>query len=153
MMNESKLEVLAFTIAEQHYGIRIDSVREIRGYEKVTEIANAPSQLRGIINLRGTIVPIIDMRVHLGISDPIFNAQTVVVILNIGIKLIGIVVDTVSEVFILDEENIKPAPDFGNKVDTAFINGVASIETVTMLLLDINSLIASIFIDNNFEQK
>src|SRR5476649_2080973 len=104
-------EFLAFTLGKEEYGIDILKVQEIRGYESVTRIANAPEFVKGVVNLRGIIVPIVDLRVKFSLGNPTYDEFTVVVILNIGTRVVGIVVDSVSDVFTLTPGQIKPAPD------------------------------------------
>ncbi|HWT71028.1 MAG TPA: chemotaxis protein CheW, partial [Oxalicibacterium sp.] len=91
------LEVLAFTLGKEEYGISIQKVQELRGYETVTRIANAPDFIKGVVNLRGNIVPIIDMRIKFNLGTPTYDQMTVVVILNVANRVIGMVVDSVSD--------------------------------------------------------
>src|SRR5215467_11833517 len=103
-------EFLTFALGQEAYGIEILKVQEIRGYEAVTTIPNAPSYLKGVINLRGTIVPIVDLRIKLNFSNVEYTKFTVVIILNVANRVIGVVVDSVSDVLALTTEQIKPAP-------------------------------------------
>src|SRR5579871_5534346 len=105
-------EFLAFTLGQEEYGIDILKVQEIRGYETVTRIANAPAFIKGVVNLRGVIVPIIDMRIKFNLADPTYDQFTVVIILNVGGRVVGMVVDGVSDVISLTPEQIRPSPDF-----------------------------------------
>ncbi|MEI8324662.1 MAG: chemotaxis protein CheW, partial [Betaproteobacteria bacterium] len=104
-------EYLTFRLDQEEYGIDILKVQEIRGYETPTRIANAPGFLKGVVNLRGTIVPIVDMRLKFNCSKAEYNNFTVVIILNLGSRIVGIVVDSVSDVMELPPESIRPAPD------------------------------------------
>src|SRR5438105_6918460 len=100
-------EFLAFTLGKEEYGIDILKVQELRGYEAVTRIANSPDFIKGVVNLRGIIVPIIDMRIKFNLGEPTYNQFTVVIILNIAGRIVGMVVDSVSDVIALSSEQIK----------------------------------------------
>src|SRR5512137_1011269 len=104
-------ELLTFTLGSEEYGIDILKVQEIRGYDTVTHIANAPEFIKGVINLRGVIVPIVDMRIKFKVGEPTYNEFTVVIIMNVLEKIVGMVVDGVSDVVALSQEQIKPAPE------------------------------------------
>ncbi|MGZ9043697.1 MAG: chemotaxis protein CheW, partial [Telluria sp.] len=110
-------EFLAFTLGSEEYGIDILKVQEIRGYEAVTRIANAPEFIKGVINLRGVIVPILDLRVKFRLSQADYDEFTVVIILNVAGRVVGMVVDSVSDVITLSPEQIRPAPKFGAVLD------------------------------------
>lgn len=140
---EATREVLVFVLGAEEYGVDILKVQEIRGYEKVTPIPSAPEYLKGVVNLRGTIVPVIDMRVKFGMSEPKYDAFTVVVILRIAHRTIGIVVDAVSDVVGLAQDEVKPAPQLGTVVDSSFIAGLATQNDRMVLLLDIEKLLSS----------
>lgn len=105
-------EFLVFTLGDEEYGIDILKVQEIRGYDQVTRIANTPSFIKGVTNLRGVIVPIVDLRVKFEQGDVEYNENTVVIVLNFGQRVVGIVVDGVSDVLSLTAEQIRPAPEF-----------------------------------------
>ena len=135
-------ELLTFTIGAEEYCIDILKVQEIRGYDSVTRIANTPEYIKGVLNLRGNIVPIIDLRLKLGLGDPTYNDTTVVIILNIGEKVIGTVVDGVSDVITLDAATIRPAPEFGASLDTRYVLGLAPHEERMLILVDIEKLIS-----------
>lgn len=137
------VEVLAFTLGTEEYGINILRVQEIRGYEKVTRVANAPPHVKGVINLRGMIVPIVDMRIKFNLEDQAYNQSTVVVILNLGSRTVGIVVDGVSDVITLSQEQIKPAPEIGKGIDTGFLVGLATLDDRMLILIDIDALMSS----------
>src|ERR1700710_2497149 len=111
-------EFLAFTLGKEEYGIDILKVQEIRGYEAVTRIANAPDFIKGVVNLRGIIVPIVDMRIQFNLGEPTYYQFTVVIILNISGRVVGMVVDSVSDVITLSMEQIKPAPEMGTTFDS-----------------------------------
>jgi purine-binding chemotaxis protein CheW len=135
-------EFLAFTLGAEEYGIDIQQVQELRGYEAVTHIANAPEFIKGVINLRGVIVPILDMRLRFGLKDPAYDQFTVVVILKVKGRTIGLVVDSVSDVAALAPEQIKPTPEFGAAMDTRYLTGIATVGEHMLALLDIEKLLS-----------
>lgn len=136
-------EYLAFTLGREEYGIDILKVQEIRGYETVTRIANAPDFIKGVINLRGIIVPIVDLRIKFQLERVEYNQYTVVIILNLTDRVVGIVVDGVSDVLTLQSQQIKPAPEFSGALDTEYIRGLGSIEERMLILVDIERLLMS----------
>lgn len=136
-------EFLTFCLGNEEYGIEILKVQEIRGWEQPTTIANSPDFIKGVINLRGTIVPIVDMRIKFGLGNADYNALTVVIILNVAKRVVGIVVDAVSDVITLSGEQIRPAPQFGGAMDTQHIVGLGTIEERMLILLDIERLMCS----------
>jgi purine-binding chemotaxis protein CheW len=136
-------EFLAFTLGREEYGIDILKVQEIRGYESVTRIANAPEFIKGLINLRGIIVPIIDMRIRFSLGTPTYDQFTVVIILNISGRIVGMVVDSVSDVTTLTPEQIKPAPEMGTVLDTDYLIGLGTLDERMLILMDIDKLMSS----------
>ena len=136
-------EFLSFRLGHEEYAIDILKVQEIRAHEAVTRIANAPAYLKGVINLRGQIVPIVDLRVKLAMERVEVDASTVVIILNIAGRVVGMVVDAVSDVVALAPDQIRPAPAFGNLVDASFIRGIAPVEERMLILVDIARLMTS----------
>lgn len=136
-------EVLAFTLGREEYGIDILKVQEIRGYDAVTRIANAPEFIMGVINLRGVIVPIVDMRIMFNLGEPSYDQFTVVIILNIGKRVVGMVVDSVSDVITLSAEQIKPAPEMGTAMKSDYLLGLGTIEDRMLILVDIDLLMSS----------
>src|SRR5512143_597104 len=136
-------ELLTFTLGSEEYGIDILKVQEIRGYDAVTTIANSPEFIKGVINLRGIIVPIVDMRIkfHLGKVD--YNQFTVVIILNIAKRVVGIVVDGVSDVITLTPEQLKPSPEFSTAMDTQYITGLGTVDERMIIVVDIERLLSS----------
>jgi len=134
-------QFLAFCIGREEYGVHLHKVQELRPYESVTAIANAPSFFKGVINLRGAIVPILDMRIRFG-STATYDAFTVVVILSLGETVIGMVVDSVSDVVLLQADQVKPPPSFGNTVATAHLIGMGALEGRMLTLIDIDALLA-----------
>jgi purine-binding chemotaxis protein CheW len=137
------VEALAFTLGNEEYGINILKVQEIRGYDTVTQIANAPEFIKGVINLRGIIVPIVDMRIKFNLGKPTYDQFTVVIVLNIGERVIGMVVDSVSDVITLNPEQIKPAPDLGSALKTDHLIGLGTIDERMVILVDIDKLMSS----------
>lgn len=142
--NDQSREFLSFTLGGVEYGIDILKVREIRGYDSgaVTPVANAPAHVKGIINLRGTIVPIVDLRIRFSLEKQTYDRQTVVVILNIHSHIVGIVVDGVSDVMRLRPEQIGSAPQLGAGVAMRYLVGIATIETRMLILVDIDQLMS-----------
>ncbi len=136
-------EFLAFTLGNEEYGIDILKVQEIRGYEAVTRIANAPEFLKGVINLRGIIVPVVDMRIKFDLGTPTYDQFTVVIILNIGGRVVGMVVDSVSDVTTLMPEQIKPSPEMGTTFNTDYLIGLGTLDERMLILVDIDKLMSS----------
>ncbi len=136
-------EFLTFRLGAEEYGIEILKVQEIRGWEQPTTIANSPDFIKGVINLRGTIVPIVDMRIKFGLAEAEYNALTVVIILNVASRVVGMVVDAVSDVITLSGEQIRPAPQFGTILDMQHIVGLGTVEDRMLILLDIEKLMCS----------
>lgn len=136
-------EYLTFTLGNEEYGIDILKVQEIRGYDTVTHIANAPEFIKGVINLRGVIVPIVDMRIKFKVGEPSYNEFTVVIIMNVLGRVIGMVVDGVSDVVGLSPEQIKPAPEMGAAMDTDYITGLGTLNDQMLILVDIEKLMSS----------
>ena len=133
-------EFLTFTLGKEEYGIEILKVQEIRSYEAVTTIANAPEFIKGVVNLRGTIVPIVDMRIKFNLGEVDYTQFTVVIILNVAGRVVGMVVDSVSDVISLGPEQIRPAPDFSSSFDTKYITGLGTVEERMLILVDIEKL-------------
>ncbi|MBC7939012.1 MAG: chemotaxis protein CheW [Chitinophagaceae bacterium] len=147
-------EFLTFRLGEEEYGIDILRVQEIRSYEQPTRIANAPSFIKGVVNLRGVIVPIIDLRLKLGCEKVEYNGFTVVVVLTVRGRVVGAVVDSVSDVLELSRDQIKPAPQLHSSVDASYITGIGSIRSSAsgdsahdsermLILMDIEALLSS----------
>jgi len=140
---EATREVLVFVLGKEEYGVDILKVQEIRGYEKVTPIPAAPAYLKGVVNLRGIIVPVIDLRIKFGMADPKYDSFTVVIILRLATRVIGMVVDGVSDVVALGASEVKPAPQLGSLVDSSFLAGLATQGDRMVLLLDIERFLSS----------
>lgn len=136
-------EFLTFRLGGEEYGIDILRVQEIRSYEPPTRIANAPHFIKGVVNLRGVIVPIIDLRLKLGCENAEYNGFTVVIVLNVKGRVVGAVVDSVSDVLELTREHIKPAPELNGSVDGSFITGIGSVGERMLILMDIEGLMSS----------
>ncbi len=136
-------EFLSFTLGEEEYAIDILKVQEIRGYEAVTRIANAPEFIKGVINLRGIIIPILDMRIKFNLGTPVYNEFTVVIILNITGRIMGIVVDGVSDVIMLNNNQIKPPPEMRAAFNTDYLIGLGTIDDRMLILIDIDKLMSS----------
>ncbi|HEX4909993.1 MAG TPA: chemotaxis protein CheW [Permianibacter sp.] len=141
--SDNAMEILTFTLGNEEYGIDILKVQEIRGYETTTHIANAPPFIKGVINLRGTIVPIVDLRIRFNVGEATYDEFTVVIILNVGNRVVGMVVDGVSDVLALAEDNIKPPPQLSSTINIAFIRGLGTLEKRMIILIDIEGLMAS----------
>ncbi len=133
-------EFLTFTLGSEEYGIDILKVQEIRGYEAVTRIANTPAFIKGVVNLRGTIVPIVDLRIKFKLGDVEYNQFTVVIILNVSGRVVGIVVDSVSDVIALTDEQIRPAPEFAGEIESDYITGLGTAAERMLILVDIEKL-------------
>ncbi|AEQ96421.1 chemotaxis protein CheW [Xanthomonas oryzae pv. oryzicola] len=136
-------EFLSFALGEEHYGVDILKVQEIRGYDSVTRLPDAPDYIKGVINLRGTIVPVIDLRLKLRLKEARYDAFTVMIVLNVEDRVVGIVVDSVSDVIPLTDDQIRPTPEFGAAVDTRFISGIGTQDDRMLILLDIETLLDS----------
>lgn len=140
-------EYLAFRLGGEEYGIDILRVQEIRNFESPTRIASAPAFILGVVNLRGVIVPVLDMRRRMGCESAAFDASTVTIVLNVNSRVVGMVVDSVSDVVQLTTDLIKPAPVLAAAVDARYITGVATLDAHDqrrmLILLDIDTLMAS----------
>ena len=135
-------EYLTFRLGQEEYGIDILRVQEIRSYEQPTRLAHAPDFIKGVIDLRGVIVPIVDLRLKLGCATAEYTDFTVVIILNVGGIVLGAVVDAVADVVALAEGDIKPAPQFESQIDAAFVRGIATVGERMLIVLDIESLLS-----------
>ena len=136
-------EYLTFRLGAEEYGIDILRVQEIRSFEPPTRIANAPAFLKGVVNLRGVIVPIVDLRLKLGCDSAEYNHFTVVIVLNVRARVVGAVVDSVSDVLELGGDAIRPAPAMNASIDTSFITGIGSVNDRMLILMDIEALMGS----------
>ena len=136
-------EFLVFTLGDEEYGIDILKVQEIRGYDQVTRIANTPVFIKGVTNLRGVIVPIVDLRVKFSQQDVEYNDNTVVIVLNLGQRVVGIVVDGVSDVLSLAADQIRPAPEFAVTLSTESLTGLGALGERMLILVNIEKLLSS----------
>lgn len=138
-------EFLVFALAQQEYGIDILKVQEIRGYDQqsVTRIANVPKFIKGVTNLRGVIVPVVDLRIRLNLDQVQYNEHTVVIILNIHSRVVGIVVDAVSDVQTLQASQISTAPQFGSAFAAEYLSGIGTVDDRMLILIDIEALMTS----------
>ncbi|MGM0824425.1 MAG: chemotaxis protein CheW [Pseudomonadota bacterium] len=136
-------EFLVFSLGEEEYAIDILKVQEIRGYENVTRIANAPDFIKGVTNLRGVIVPIVDLRIKFHLENVEYGGQTVVIVVNVADRVVGIVVDGVSDVMTLTPDQIKPAPEFGVTLSSDFLSGLGSLDDRMLVIVDIDKLLTS----------
>ncbi len=136
-------EFLTFRLGGEEYGIEILKVQEIRGYDAITHIANAPDFIKGVVNLRGIIVPIADMRIKFRLGKADYDQFTVVIILNVAGRVMGIVVDGVSDVITLSTEQMRPTPGMGSVIDTEYIMGLGTVDERMLILIDIEKLMMS----------
>lgn len=136
-------EYLTFVLGNEEYGIEILKVQEIRGYDTVTKIANTPEFIKGVINLRGSIVPIIDLRILFHLGEVEYNQFTVVIILNVKGRIMGIVVDGVSDVISLQASQISPVPDLVTTISTKYLVGLGTVNDHMLILVDIEQLMTS----------
>jgi purine-binding chemotaxis protein CheW len=134
-------QYLTFTMAGEEYGVEILKVQEIKGYSAITPIPNTPAYVKGVMNLRGTIIPVIDLRAKLAMAEGQYNQFTAIVVLTVGAKTMGLVVDAVSDVLKIPRAEIQAAPDFGAAVDARFINGMAKAGDKLVVLLDIERVL------------
>ncbi|MDV6340634.1 MAG: chemotaxis protein CheW [Nitrosomonas sp.] len=135
-------EFLTFRLGSEEYGIEILKVQEIRGYDSITHIANSPDYIKGVINLRGIIVPIIDMRIKFDLGQATYDQFTVVIILTVAGRVMGIVVDGVSDVITLTDEQMRQAPGLGSVIDTEYIMGLGTVDERMLILIDIEKLMS-----------
>lgn len=149
VMGAGENQFLTFVLEHEEYAVDILRVQEIRGWESVTRIPNTPEYIRGVLNLRGSIVPIVDLRMRFNMKSIEYGVTTVIVVLKVmkedgsGSRTMGIVVDGVSEVYSVPESEIRDAPDFGTKVRTEFIKGLATIDEKMVIIIDIDKMLNS----------
>jgi purine-binding chemotaxis protein CheW len=135
-------EYLAYSLGDEGFAVDILKVREIRGYEQPTRIAGAPPHVRGVIDLRGTIVPIVDMRIHSGVANPRLDDSTVVIILDLGQRMIGMVVDGVSDVMRIDANDVRPVPEMDG-FDAEYLTGIATHDGAMLMMVDVAALFST----------
>ena len=145
--SEHLQEYLTFSLGAEEYGIDILKVQEIRGYEQPTRIANSPPFIKGVVNLRGVIVPIVDLRLKFALAEAQYNEFTVVIILNVAQRTVGVVVDSVSDVLELAAAQIKEAPQFNALLDASYVTGLGTVlsgdDERMLILVDIERLMSS----------
>lgn len=139
-------QFLTFILDDEAYGVEILRVQEIKGWTPVTRIPNTPDYMQGVLNLRGTIVPIVDMRMRFNLNNAEYTPITVVIVLSVksdqGERVIGLVVDSVSDVIDVAAQDVKATPDFGTSLNTKFINGIATSNENMVMLLDVDKLLS-----------
>lgn len=136
-------QYLVFVLGDENYAIDLLSVQEIRSYEKVTRIANSPSFIKGVTNLRGVIVPIIDLRIKFNLENVKYAAETVVIVVNIGSKVMGFVVDSVSDVTSISKELLQPPPEFTLSSSSDYISSIATVNEQMLIVMDIGKLMTN----------
>jgi purine-binding chemotaxis protein CheW len=134
-------QYLTFRLGQEEYGVEILKVQEIKGYTPVTPVPNTPAYLKGVMNLRGTIVPVVDLRAKFGMSEAEYSQFTVIIVLTVGAKVVGLIVDAVSDVLNIPRGDIQATPDFGAHVDARFISGLAKAGDKLVVLLDIDRVL------------
>jgi purine-binding chemotaxis protein CheW len=143
--SDNTIQYLSFVLGKEEYGVDILRVQEIRSWEPVSRVPNVPAYEKGVVNLRGAIVPIIDLRERFALSKVEYTPLTVVVVLQTGngnnTRIMGVVVDSVSDVISVEKNEIQGAPDFGTKVSNEFINGLVSVSERMVMLLDVDKLL------------
>ena len=142
-LNSTGTQFLTFRLSGEEYGVDILRVQEIKGYTAITPIPNAPAYVRGVMNLRGTVVPVFDLRCKFGMESHEYDRFTVIVVVNVGARVVGLVVDAVSDVLDFLPGCIEPAPDLGASVDTTVIRGIARHEEQLITLLDIDQVVGA----------
>jgi purine-binding chemotaxis protein CheW len=135
-------QYLTFSLGQEEYGVEILKVQEIKGYSTITPIPNTPVHVKGVMNLRGTIIPVVDLRSKLGMPTAEYSPFTVIVVVKVGSKTMGLVVDAVSDVLNIPSRDLQPTPDFGAQVDAAFISGMAKAGEKLVVLLDLDRVLS-----------
>ena len=136
-------QYLTFTLGEEEYGVEILKVQEIKGFSAITPIPNTPSYIKGVMNLRGTIIPVVDLRSKFGMSEAEYNQFTVIIVVTVGTKVMGVIVDAVSDVLNIPKSDIQETPDFGAQVEARFISGMAKAGEKLVVLVDIDKVVNS----------
>jgi purine-binding chemotaxis protein CheW len=135
-------QYLTFALGNEEYGIELLRVQEIKGYSRVTAIPDTPAHIKGVMNLRGAVIPIVDLRTRFGMEAIEYTQFNVIIVINVGTKVMGLLVDAVSDVLNVGDGDLRPAPDFGAKTNTRFISGVVSVGEKVIVLLDITMLLS-----------
>jgi purine-binding chemotaxis protein CheW len=138
---DGSAQYLTFTLGGEEYAVDILRVQEIKGYSSVTSIPNAPAYVKGVMNLRGTVVPVFDMRLKFGMEPRAYDRFTVIVVVNVGSRVVGLIVDSVSDVLDIAASSIEPTPDLGADVDTRVMQGIARTNDRLVTLLDIDAVV------------
>jgi purine-binding chemotaxis protein CheW len=138
---EKANQFLTFLLDDQEYGVELDKIQEIRGYTAITPIPNVLPHVRGVINLRGTVLPVIDLRLRFGLATVEYSKFTVIVIAMVAGKMVGLLVDAVSDVLDVTADDMRPPPDFGTSVDTRFIQGVFETRERLAVALNLEQLL------------
>jgi purine-binding chemotaxis protein CheW len=134
-------QYLTFALGQEEYGVEILKVQEIKGYTPVTPVPNTPSHIKGVMNLRGTIIPVVDLRAKLALKETDYNQFTVIIVVTVGTKVVGLIVDSVSDVLNIKKNDVQEPPDFGSTVNTDAISGMAKTGDKIVMLLDINKVL------------
>ena len=142
IINDEESKYLTFKLAEEEYGVEILKVREIIGVQEITAVPQMPMHMKGVINLRGKVIPVVDLRLKFGLDEIEHTEQTCIIVVDVG-KEIGIITDTVSEVLDIKAENIEPPPEMGKSVDSSFILGMGKVDKAVKILLDIDKVLTS----------
>jgi purine-binding chemotaxis protein CheW len=135
-------QYLTFALGQEEYGVDILKVQEIKGYTPPTPVPNTPRYIKGVMNLRGTIIPVVDLRAKLALSETEYNQFTVIIVVTVGTKVVGMIVDSVSDVLNIPTTDIQASPEFGSTVDVRFIDGMAKAGEKIVMLLDIDKVVA-----------
>ena len=136
-------QFLTFTIQDEEYGIEILRVQEIKGFSKIRPIPNAPNYIKGVMNLRGTVVPVLDLRARFGMMEAEYNQFSVIIVVSVGSKVVGLVVDAVSDVLNISKDQVEETPEIAGDIDTSFFHGMGKVGDKLILLLNIDKLVAS----------
>lgn len=136
-------QFLTFALGQEEYGVEILKIQEIKGFSAITPLPNAPAYIKGVLNLRGTIVPIVDLRKKFGMPEEAYTKFTVIVVVQVQGKIMGFIVDAVSDVLTVTGADIQPTPDLHGQVDTTFLNGLAKTGEKLVILLDIEKVLTA----------
>jgi purine-binding chemotaxis protein CheW len=134
-------QFLTFRLADEEYGLEILRVQEIKGYSRITPLPNTPPEVKGVMNLRGTVVPIMDLRTRFGLRETEYDRFTVIIVVTVGAKVVGLIVDAVSDVLNVGPKEVVPAPDLGAGVDTSFMTGIARTGERLVTLLNVDRIV------------
>jgi purine-binding chemotaxis protein CheW len=135
-------QYLTFALGNEEYGVDILKVQEIKGYTPATPVPNTPDYIKGVMNLRGTIIPVVDLRAKLALEQAEYNQFTVIIVVMVGTKVVGLIVDSVSDVLNIPKSDMQAVPEFGSTIDVGFIAGMAKAGEKIVMLLDIDKVVA-----------